>query len=163
MKTKDINKIKELISERLDDQYDIKSNWEEVETRNGEPMWVHRDDVFEISVFYWTLRETNRGTHVKVPVAQRSATVLMVFTDIYGNRIRRTVSVDFYDGVKIPEENIDQVKISTYTDTSVDAHLVASYSKDFQVDDRSASLDNWKYNGGRGYMKLIWEIFDGKG
>ena len=87
----------------------------------------------------------------------------MEFTDIYGNRIRRTVSVDFYDGVKIPEENIDQVKISTYTDTSVDAHLVAAYSKDFQVDDRSASLDNWKYNGSRGYMKRIWEIFDGQG
>lgn len=163
MKTKDINKITELISERLDDQYDIKSNWEEIETRNGEPMWVHRDGTFEISVFYWTKRETNRGTWVKVPVAQRSATVLIEFTDNYKNRIRRTVSVDFYDGVKIPEENIDQVKISTYTDTQVDGHLVASYSKDFQVDDRSASLDNFKYNGGHGYMKLIWEIFDGKG
>ena len=42
-------------------------------------------------------------------------------------------------------------------------HTIASYSKDFQVNDRSASLDNWEYNGGRGYMKLIWEIFDGKG
>ena len=39
MKTKDINKIKELIAERLDDQYDTKANWEKVETRNGEPMW----------------------------------------------------------------------------------------------------------------------------
>ena len=43
MKTKDINKIKELIAERLDTQYDTKENWEEVETRNGEPMWVHTD------------------------------------------------------------------------------------------------------------------------
>ena len=163
MKTKDINKIKELIAERLDDQYYTKANWKEVETRNGEPMWVHKDSRFEISVFYWTKRETNRGTWVTKPVADRSATVLMQFTDRDGNQLRRTVSIDFYDGVNIPEENIDQVKICTYTDLQIGSHHCASYSKDFQVNDRSASLDNWEYNGGRGYMKLIWEIFDGKG
>ena len=163
MKTKDINKITELISERLDDQYDIKSNWEKVETRNGEPMWQHKDGTFEISVFYWTKRETNRGTWVTKPVAQRSATVLIEFTDINNNWIRRTVSVDFYDGVKVPADNIDVLNISTYTDVQVGSHHVASYGKDFQVTNRSASLDNWEYNGGRGYMKFIWEIFDGKG
>ena len=57
MKTKDINKIKELIAERLDDQYEIKANWNEVETRNGEPMWVHKDDTFEISAPSTGLRE----------------------------------------------------------------------------------------------------------
>ena len=163
MKTKDINKIKELIAERLDTQYDTKANWEEVETRNGEPMWVHRDSCFEISVFYWTKRETNRGTWVKVPVANRSATVVMEFTDRDGNNLRRTVGIDFYAGVNIPEENIDQVRISTHTDVQVGSHHVASYGKDFLVGNRSASLDNWEYNGGKGYMKLIWEIFDGKG
>ena len=91
MKTKDINKIKELIAERLDDQYYTKANWKEEETRNGEPMWVHKDSCFEISVFYWTKRETNRGTWVKVPVANRSATVVMEFTDRDGNNLRRTV------------------------------------------------------------------------
>ncbi len=163
MKTKDINKIKELIAERLDTQYDTKANWEEVETRNGEPMWVHRDSCFEISVFYWTKRETNRGTWVKVPVANRSATVVMEFTDRDGNRLRRTVGIDFYAGVNIPEENINQVKISTHTDVQVGSHHVASYGKDYLVGNRSATLDNWRYNGGTGYMKLIWEIFDGKG
>ena len=163
MKTKDINKIKELIAERLDDQYKTKANWNEVETRNGEPMWVHRDSCFEISVFYWTKRETNRGTWVTKPVADRSATVVMEFTDTDGNRLRRTVSIDFYAGVNIPEENIDQVRISTHTDVQVGSHHVASYGKDFLVGNRSASLDNWEYNDGRGYMKLIWEIFDGKG
>ena len=163
MKTKDINKIKELIAERLDDQYDTKANWEKVETRNGEPMWVHRDSCFEISVFYWTKRETNRGTWVTKPVADRSATVVMEFTDRDGNRLRRNVGIDFYAGVNIPEENIDQVRISTQTDVQVGSHHVASYRKDFLVGNRSASLDNWQYNGGHGYMKLIWEIFDGKG
>ena len=163
MKTKDINKIKELIAERLDTQYDTKADWEEVETRNGEPMWVHRDSCFEISVFYWTKRETNRGTWVTKPVDNRSATVVMEFTDNDGNKLRRTVGIDFYAGVNIPEENIDQVQISTYTDVQIGSHHCASYGKDFLVANRSASLDNWEYNGGRGYMKLIWEIFDGKG
>ena len=163
MKTKDINKIKELIAERLDDQYDIKANWEEVETRNGEPMWVHRDSCFEISVFYWTKRETNRGGCVTKPVRDRSASVLMQFIDRDENLLRRTVGIDFYNEVNIPEENIDQVSISTHTDVQVGSHHVASYGKDFLVGNRSASLDNWKYNGGKGYMRLIWEIFDGKG
>ena len=163
MKTKDINKIKELIADRLDDQYDTKANWEEVETRNGEPMWVHKDSCFEISVFYWTKRETNRGTWITKPVRDRSASVLMQFIDRDGNLLRRTVGIDFYDGIKVPEDNIDVVNISTHTDVQVGSHHVASYGKDFQVTDRSASLDNWNYNGGKGYMKLIWEIFDGKG
>ena len=119
MKTKDINKIKELIAERLDDQYDTKANWEEVETRNGEPMWVHKDSRFEISVFYWTKRETNSGTWVTKPVANRSANVLMEFTDRDGNKLRRTVGIDFYAGVNITEENIDKVQISTYTDVQI--------------------------------------------
>ncbi len=163
MKTKDINKIKELIAQRLDDQYDIKANWEIKDTRNGDKLWVHTDDVFEISVFYWTMRETNRGSHVVKPVAERNASVVMQFTDRWGNKLNRTMYVDFYDGVNIPEENIDQVKISTHTDVQVGAHHVASYNKDFQVDNRSATLDNYQYNGGNGYMRFIWEIFDGKG
>ena len=77
MKLKDINKIKELITERLDTQYEIEANWKQEETTHQEPMWVHRDDVFEINIFYWTKRETNRGTWVKMPVAKRSATVVI--------------------------------------------------------------------------------------
>ena len=87
----------------------------------------------------------------------------MEFTDRDGNNLRRTVGIDFYAGVNIPEENIDQVRISTHTDVQVGSHHVASYGKDILVGNRSASLDNWEYNGGKGYMKLIWEIFDGKG
>jgi hypothetical protein len=163
MKLKDINKIKELIAERLDTQYDREANWKQEETRNGESMWVHRDDTFEINVFYWTKRETNRGTWVTMPVAKRSATVVMEFTDRDETRVRRTVSIDFYDGLKIPEEDIDSVKISTYTDLLVGSHHCASYTKSFDVRKREATLDDWRWNGGSGYMKLIWEIFDGKG
>ena len=163
MKLKDINKIKELIAERLDDMYDIKADWEEIETRNGEPMWVHRDDVFEMRVFYWSKRETNRGTWVTKPVDRRDATVVIGFEDTDNNYVERIVRVSFHDGVVIPEENIHTRRIFTDTDIRVDSHHVASYSKEFMVNDANANLDNFEYNGGKGYMKLIWEIFDGKG
>ncbi len=162
MKLKDIKKIMELISERLDTQYDIKANWEELES-NDSKIWKHRDSVFEISVFYWTHRETNRGTKVVKPVANRDASIVIAFTDIYDNYVQRTIGVALNDGIKIPEDNVDQVTIYTHTDTQVSNHHVASYGKKFLVQDRNANLDDWEYNGGRGYMNFIWEIFDGKG
>ena len=55
----------------------------------------------------------------------------MEFTDRDGNQLRRTVAIDFYDGVNIPQENIEEIKICTYTDVQIGSHHCASYSKDF--------------------------------
>ena len=161
MKLKDINKIKEVIGQRLDDQYEIDAEWNEREAYGGK-VWEHKDDVFHIRVFYWTKRENNRGNWSTEPVSDRSATVTLGFEDKHGNDIERSVMINITDEVSIPEQNINSMKIDIRTHLRVETNHLAMYSKTFYVKDRNSSLDD-ATDSGKGYMKLIWEIFDGQG
>ena len=161
MKLKDINKIKEVIGQRLDDSYEINAEWNQKEAYGGK-VWEHKDDVFDIRVYYWTKRENNRGNWSNVPVVDRSATVVLGFEDRHGNDIERSVIINIDEEIDIPEENIHSSKISTSTRLRVGNHHLADYTKRFYVKNRNSNLDD-ATDSGRGYMKLIWEIFDGQG
>ena len=152
MKRKDITKVMSMISDWLNDHYGQNSEWslreKDMRRIKEMPVWDCYAGVFKLRLFYWTHRESNKGTWLVRPTENRSATIVLEYKNgETGHDVLREVDFSF-----------DEDMLYVHTSLRVDGSFLANYSKEIKLHEGDELFD---YNSG--YMKFMWEIFDGRG
>ena len=121
MKRKDITKVMSMISDWLNDHYGQNSEWslreKDMRRIKEMPVWDCYAGVFKLRLFYWTHRESNKGTWLVRPTENRSATIVLEYKNgETGHDVLREVDFSF-----------DEDMLYVHTSLRVDGSFLANY------------------------------------